>query len=120
MIDEYDLRDVSLESLREQMGIVLQETLLLYGTVRDNIAYGKLDATDSEIEEAAKAANAHSFIMNFADGYNSIIGERGVNLSGGQRQCLAIARVLLKNPFPQEYRLSDITEIQEEKLATKT
>jgi subfamily B ATP-binding cassette protein MsbA len=98
LIDDYDLRDVSLESLREQMGIVSQETLLLYGTVRDNIAYGKLDATDQEIEDAAKAANAHEFIMSFPEGYNSIIGERGVNLSGGQRQRLAIARVLLKNP----------------------
>jgi len=98
LIDDYDLRDVSLESLREQMGIVSQETLLLYGTVRDNIAYGKLDATDKEIEDAAKAANAHEFIMSFPEGYNSIIGERGVNLSGGQRQRLAIARVLLKNP----------------------
>ena len=98
LIDEYDLRDVSLESLREQMGIVSQETLLLYGTIRDNIAYGKLDATEQEIEDAAKAANAHDFIMSFPDGYNSIVGERGVNLSGGQRQRLAIARVLLKNP----------------------
>lgn len=97
-IDEYDLRDVSLESLREHMGIVSQETLLLYGTIRDNIAYGKLDATNQEIEEAAKAANAHDFIMSFPDGYNSLVGERGVNLSGGQRQRLAIARVLLKNP----------------------
>jgi subfamily B ATP-binding cassette protein MsbA len=80
------------------MGIVSQETLLLYGTIRDNIAYGKLDATDQEIEDAAKAANAHDFIMSFPEGYNSIVGERGVNLSGGQRQRLAIARVLLKNP----------------------
>jgi ABC-type multidrug transport system fused ATPase/permease subunit len=98
LIDDYDLRDISLESLREQMGIVSQETLLLYGTIRDNIAYGKLDATEQEIEDAAKAANAHDFIMSFPDGYNSIVGERGVNLSGGQRQRLAIARVLLKNP----------------------
>lgn len=98
LIDECDLRDVSLESLRSHMGIVSQETLLLYGTVRDNIAYGKLDATDREIEDAAKAANAHDFIMSFPDGYNSLIGERGVNLSGGQKQRLAIARVLVKNP----------------------
>ena len=96
LIDDYDLRDVSLESLREQMGIVSQETLLLYGTVRDNIAYGKLDATNREIEEAAKAANAHDFIMNFPGGYDSIIGERGVNLSGGQRQRLAIAEFYSK------------------------
>ena len=97
LIDEYDLRNVTLESLREQMGIVSQETLLLYGTVRDNIAYGKLDAIDKEIEDAAKAANAHDFIISFPDGYNSIIGERGANLSGGQRQRLAIARVFRAN-----------------------
>ncbi|NEQ77659.1 MAG: ABC transporter ATP-binding protein [Okeania sp. SIO2C9] len=98
LIDGQDLRDVSLNSLRSHIGIVPQETLLLYGTVRDNIVYGKLDATDEEIEAAAKAANAHNFIMSFPDGYNSIIGEQGVKLSGGQRQRIAIARVLLKNP----------------------
>ncbi|MGD1809529.1 ABC transporter ATP-binding protein [Dapis sp. BLCC M126] len=98
LLDDQDLRDVSLSSLRSHIGIVPQETLLLYGTVRDNIIYGKLDATDEEIIAAAKAANAHDFIMNFPDGYNSIIGEQGVKLSGGQRQRIAIARVLLKNP----------------------
>ncbi|NEN91909.1 MAG: ABC transporter ATP-binding protein [Okeania sp. SIO3H1] len=98
LIDGQDLKDVSLNSLRSHIGIVPQETLLLYGTVRDNIVYGKLDATDEEIEAAAKAANAHNFIMSFPDGYNSIIGEQGVKLSGGQRQRIAIARVLLKNP----------------------
>lgn len=97
-LDEYDLRDVTLDSLRDSVGIVSQETLLLYGTIRDNIAYGKLDATDEEIQAAAKAANAHDFIMSFPEGYNSIIGERGLKLSGGQRQRLAIARVLVKNP----------------------
>lgn len=98
LIDGHDLKDVSLSSLRSHIGIVPQETLLFYGTVRDNIAYGKLDGTDEEIETAAKAANAHDFIMSFPDGYNSIIGEKGVKLSGGQRQRIAIARVLLKNP----------------------
>lgn len=98
LMDEYDLRDISLGSLRSHLGVVSQETLLLYGTIRDNIAYGKLDATDAEIEAAAKAANAHNFIMSFPNGYNSILGERGVKLSGGQRQRLAIARVLVKNP----------------------
>ncbi|MFL0605736.1 ABC transporter ATP-binding protein [Cylindrospermopsis raciborskii] len=98
LMDEYDLRDISLGSLRSHLGIVSQETLLLYGTIRDNIVYGKLDATDAEIEAAAKAANAHNFIMSFPNGYNSIVGERGVKLSGGQRQRLAIARVLVKNP----------------------
>jgi len=98
LIDDYDLRDISLKSLREHIGIVSQENLLLYGTVRDNIAYGKLDASDEEIEAAAKAAYAHDFIMELPNGYNSIIGERGVKLSGGQKQRIAIARVLLKNP----------------------
>ncbi|NES03326.1 MAG: ABC transporter ATP-binding protein [Okeania sp. SIO2F4] len=98
LLDGKDLRDVSLSSLRSHIGIVPQETLLLYGTVRDNIIYGKLDATEEEIIAAAKAANAHDFILNFPDGYNSIIGEQGVKLSGGQRQRIAIARVLLKNP----------------------
>lgn len=97
-IDGHDLRDISLDSLRSHLGIVSQETLLLYGTIRDNIVYGKLDASDKEIEAAAKAANAHDFIMSFPNGYNSIVGERGVKLSGGQRQRLAIARVLVKNP----------------------
>ncbi len=98
LIDGKNLTDVSLSSLRSHIGIVPQETLLLYGTVRDNIIYGNLDATDEEIIAAPKAANAHDFIMNFPDGYNSIIGEQGVKLSGGQRQRIAIARVLLKNP----------------------
>ncbi|MFM6281161.1 MAG: ATP-binding cassette domain-containing protein, partial [Dolichospermum sp.] len=98
MMDEHDLRDISLDSLRSHLGNVSQETLLLYGTIRDNIVYGKLDATDAEIEAAAKAANAHDFIISFPNGYNSIVGERGVKLSGGQRQRLAIARVLVKNP----------------------
>ena len=98
LIDDCDLKDVSQDSLRSVVGIVSQETLLLYGTVKDNIAYGKLDATEDEIIAAAKAANAHDFIMSFSEGYDSLIGERGVRLSGGQRQRLAIARVLLKNP----------------------
>ncbi|NEO38095.1 MAG: ABC transporter ATP-binding protein [Moorea sp. SIOASIH] len=98
LLDGHDLQDITLSSLRSHIGIVPQETLLLYGTVRENIAYGKLDATDLEIEAAAKAANAHDFIMGFPDGYQSIIGEQGVKLSGGQRQRIAIARVLLKNP----------------------
>jgi len=98
LIDGNDLPKVTLDSLRSHIGIVPQETLLLYGTVRDSIAYGKLNATDEEIVAAAKAANAHEFIMDLPDGYNSIIGERGVKLSGGQRQRIAIARVFLKNP----------------------
>ncbi|MEM8603589.1 MAG: ATP-binding cassette domain-containing protein, partial [Cyanobacteria bacterium P01_H01_bin.121] len=97
-IDDQDLRSVALGSLRQQLGIVSQDTLLLYGTIRENIAYGKLDATTAEIEAAAKAANAHEFIQAFPEGYDSIVGERGVRLSGGQRQRLAIARVLIRNP----------------------
>ncbi len=98
LIDGHDIRDVKLRSLREQIGIVPQETALFSGTVRDNIRYGKLDATEAEIEAAARAANAHDFIMQLPAGYDTLVGERGVKLSGGQRQRVAIARALLKNP----------------------
>lgn len=94
----HDIRDVSLKSLRGQMGVVSQDIILFTGSIRDNIVYGKLDATDEEIIESAKAANAHEFISAFPNGYDSQIGERGVKLSGGQKQRLAIARALLKNP----------------------
>ena len=97
-IDGHDLRDVKLESLRSQIGIVLQETTLFSGTIRENIAFGKPDATQEEIEAAAKAAQAHSFITSFPDGYNTHVGERGATLSGGQKQRVAIARALLLNP----------------------
>jgi len=97
-VDGYDIKGVTLESLREQVGIVPQETVLFSGSIRDNIRYGKLDASDAEVEEAAKAANAHSFILAMPEGYNSQIGERGTRLSGGQRQRIAIARAILKNP----------------------
>ncbi len=98
LIDGCDIRDVKLRSLREQIGIVPQETALFSGTVRDNILYGKLDATQDEIEAAARAANAHAFISELPQGYETRIGERGVKLSGGQRQRVAIARAILKNP----------------------
>ena len=98
MIDDHDLRDVKLESLRSKIGIVLQETTLFSGSVRDNIAFGKPDASQQEIESAAKAAQAHDFIMSFPDGYNTHVGERGATLSGGQKQRVAIARALLLNP----------------------
>jgi ABC-type multidrug transport system fused ATPase/permease subunit len=98
LIDGYDIRDVTLHSLRSQMGIVSQETLLLHGTVRENIAYGKPDVNDEEIISAAKIAHAHEFIMALSQGYQTVIGERGVKLSGGQRQRLAIARALIKAP----------------------
>jgi ATP-binding cassette, subfamily B, bacterial MsbA len=97
-IDGYDVRGVTLSSLREQVGIVPQETVLFNGSVRDNIRYGKLDGTDAEIEAAARAANAHSFITAMSQGYDSQIGERGTKLSGGQRQRISIARAILKNP----------------------
>ncbi len=98
LIDGHDIREVKLRGLREQIGIVPQETALFSGSVRNNIAYGKLDATQAEIEAAARAANAHDFISTLADGYETLVGERGVKLSGGQRQRVAIARALLKNP----------------------
>ena len=97
-IDGYDIRDVKLASLREQIGIVPQETMLFSTTVMENIRYGRLDATDEEVIEAAKAANADSFIRELPQGYDTTIGERGLNLSGGQRQRMAIARAILKNP----------------------
>ena len=97
-LDGYDLRDVTFNSLRRQIGIVSQETLLIYGTVWDNIAYGKPGVDHSAIEAAAKMANAHQFISELPQGYDTVIGERGVKLSGGQRQRLAIARALVKDP----------------------
>lgn len=97
-IDGLDIRDVTMESLRSQIGLVPQETMLFSTTVRENIRYGRLDASDDEITEAAKAANAHEFIMALPQGYDTKIGERGLNLSGGQRQRMAIARAILKNP----------------------
>jgi ATP-binding cassette subfamily B multidrug efflux pump len=98
LIDGYDVRDVTIESLRRQIGIVLQETNLFTGTIRDNIAFGRPDATDDEVIAAAKAAAAHDFIAGFPDGYATAVGERGATLSGGQKQRIAIARALLLNP----------------------
>jgi len=98
LIDGHDVRDVTLESLRQRIGIVLQETVLFSGTIRENIAYGRPDATDEEIEAAAKAAAAHDFITEFPQGYDTAVGERGATLSGGQKQRVAIARALLLDP----------------------
>jgi ATP-binding cassette subfamily B protein len=97
-IDGIDIRDVTLESLRKNIGIVQQDVFLFAGTIRDNIAYGRGNATDDEIIEAAKHANIHDFIMTLDEGYETYIGERGVRLSGGQKQRISIARVFLKNP----------------------
>jgi len=97
-IDGIDIRDMTKASLRAQIGVVQQDTFLFTGTIRENIAYGKLDATREEIEEAARRANLADFIASLPDGYETEIGERGLKLSGGQRQRLAIARMFLKNP----------------------
>lgn len=97
-IDGEDIRDFTLESLRKNIGIVQQDVYLFCGTVRENIAYGKPDASDEEIMEAAKNANIHDFIMSLPDGYDTFVGERGTRLSGGQKQRISIARVFLKNP----------------------
>lgn len=97
-IDHVDVRDVSIQSLRSQIGIVLQDNILFSDSVKQNILMGKPDATDEEVIAAAKAANAHDFIMNLPEGYDTKVGERGVKLSGGQKQRVAIARVFLKNP----------------------
>jgi subfamily B ATP-binding cassette protein MsbA len=98
LIDGHDVRDIKLEALRSHIGIVPQETQLFSGTILENIRYGKPDASESEVLDAARAANAHEFISAFPDGYNTVVGERGVKLSGGQRQRVAIARAILKNP----------------------
>lgn len=98
LIDGYDVRDVQVRSLRDQTGIVQQDNILFSDSVKQNILMGRPDATDEEVIEAAKAANAHDFIMSLPDGYDTAVGERGVKLSGGQKQRVAIARVFLKNP----------------------
>ncbi|WP_391560325.1 ABC transporter ATP-binding protein [Robertmurraya sp.] len=98
LIDGKDIRNMSLEHLRTQMGVVLQQTILFSGTIRENIRYGMPNATQEDVEKAAKAACAHDFIMSMPDGYDTILGQRGVNLSGGQKQRISIARALLIRP----------------------
>jgi subfamily B ATP-binding cassette protein MsbA len=97
LIDGTDIREFTLDGLRNQFGFVLQDTMLFYGTICDNIAYGRPDATEKEIIEAAKLANADEFISRLPMGYNTIIGERGLTLSGGERQRIGIARVVVRN-----------------------
>ncbi|MBR4632473.1 MAG: ABC transporter ATP-binding protein [Elusimicrobia bacterium] len=98
LVDGTNIKNLTLESLRDKIGVVSQDVFLFNDTVKYNIAYGKLDAGDEEIEKAAKAANAHKFISAMPDGYNTLIGERGMKLSGGEKQRIAIARAMLKNP----------------------
>jgi ATP-binding cassette subfamily B protein len=98
LIDGVDVRDYDVKWLRRQIGIVLQEPHLFHGTVADNIKYGHPDATPDEVIAAARAANAHDFIVGFPDGYDTMVGERGQSLSGGERQRISIARAILHNP----------------------
>ena len=98
LVDGTDIQNVTLASLRRNVGIVQQDIYLFNASIRDNILYGRLDATEDEVIEAAKRANIHDYIMSLDEGYDTVIGERGVRLSGGQKQRLCIARVFLKNP----------------------
>ena len=117
LVDGMDIRSITRESLRKNIGIVQQDVYLFNASVRDNILYGRLDATEDEVVEAAKRANIHDFILTMKDGYDTVIGERGVTLSGGQKQRLCIARVFLKNPpililDEATSALDNVTEVQ--------
>jgi ATP-binding cassette subfamily B protein len=98
LLDGIDLREASLDSLSAQIGMVTQETHLFHDTIRTNLLYARLDATQAEIEAAARAANIHAFIMGLAQRYDTVVGERGYRLSGGEKQRIALARVILKDP----------------------
>jgi len=97
LLDSRDVRDLTLQSLREQVSIVLQEPLLFSGTIAENIRYGRLDATDEEVVEAARSAGAHEFVERLPQGYATTLGERGAHLSGGERQRICVARAFIKN-----------------------
>ena len=116
-IDNYNIKDLYLKSLRKNIGIVAQDVFLFDGSIRENIVYGNLDASENDMIEAAKNANIHDFISSLKDGYDTYVGERGVLLSGGQKQRVAIARVFLKNPpililDEATSSLDNITELQ--------
>jgi ATP-binding cassette subfamily B protein len=98
LIDGTDIRELRLKELRHNIGIVFEDTFLFSDTVRNNIAYGRINATDAQIERAARLAHAHEFITGLADGYDTVVGEQGFSLSGGQRQRIAIARAILMEP----------------------
>lgn len=98
LLDEYNVRDLNVTYLRDKIGLVSQEPVLFATSIAANIAYGSAGATQKEIEEAAKQANAHDFILSFPDGYETQVGDKGAQLSGGQKQRIAIARVLVKQP----------------------
>jgi ATP-binding cassette subfamily B protein len=98
LVDGHDLRDLTLDSLGEQVGMVTQETYLFHDTIRTNLVYARLDASQAEIEAASRAANIHDFIAGLPEGYDTIVGERGYRLSGGEKQRIALARVILKDP----------------------
>ncbi|MEM5776571.1 MAG: ATP-binding cassette domain-containing protein, partial [Anaerolineaceae bacterium] len=98
LLDGHDLRDLTLDSLSRQIGMVTQENYLFHDTIRTNLTYARLDATQQELEDAARAANIHDFISGLPDGYDTIVGERGYRLSGGEKQRIALARVILKDP----------------------
>src|SRR5437762_10985722 len=98
LVDGIDIRDYDVKWLRRQIGMVLQEPYLFHGTIAENIRYGNPDATEEQIMVAARAANAHDFVVGFPDGYDTMVGERGQSLSGGERQRISIARAILHNP----------------------
>jgi ATP-binding cassette subfamily B protein len=98
LVDGIDIRDYDVKFLRRQIGLVLQEPYLFHGTIADNIRYGNPEASDAEVMRAARAANAHDFVVGFPDGYDTMVGERGQSLSGGERQRISIARAILHNP----------------------
>ena len=118
LIDGIPIQKMRLKSLRQKIGLVQQDVFLFAGTIRENIAYGKIDATDDEIMEAAKAAELHEDILKMPDGYNTIVGERGIKLSGGQKQRISIARILLKNPpiLILDEATSSLDSVTEEKI----